>query len=97
MCCVSASGASTLGSGERLAEVRRDELSAAAAELDVATVTLLDLPDGHLETRPPDELEARIAPWLAADVVALVAFEPNGDTGHGDHRGVTAAAERIAD
>jgi LmbE family N-acetylglucosaminyl deacetylase len=29
--------------------------------------------------------------------VALVAFEPNGVTGHGDHRAVTAAAERIAD
>ncbi len=95
--CLSHGEASTLGFGERLAEVRRDELTAAAAQLGVATVTLLDLPDGHLETRPPDELEARVAAWLAPDVVALVAFEPNGVTGHGDHRAVTAAAERIAD
>jgi LmbE family N-acetylglucosaminyl deacetylase len=95
--CLSHDEASTLGFGERLAEVRRDELTAAAAQLGVASVTLLDLPDGHLETRPPDELDGRIAERLAADVVALVAFEPNGVTGHGDHRAVTAAAERIAD
>jgi LmbE family N-acetylglucosaminyl deacetylase len=95
--CLSHGEASTLGLGDQLAEVRCDELSAAAAQLGVATVTLLDLPDGHLETRPPDELDSRIAHWLAADVVALVAFEPNGVTGHGDHRAVTAAAERIAD
>jgi N-acetylglucosamine malate deacetylase 2 len=95
--CFTHGEASTLGFGERLGEVRRDELTAAAAQLGVASVTLLDLPDGHLEARPPDELDGLIAEWLAPDVVALVAFEPNGVTGHGDHRAVTAAAERIAD
>jgi LmbE family N-acetylglucosaminyl deacetylase len=95
--CLSHGEASTLGSGERLAEVRRDELTDAAAQLGVATVTLLDLPDGQRQARPPDALEARMAAWLATDVVALVAFEPNGVTGHGDQRAVTAAAERIAD
>jgi len=95
--CLTHGEASTLGLGDRLAEVRRDELTAAAAQLGVATVTLLDLPDGHLEARRPDELDGRMEEWLAPDVVALVAFEPNGVTGHGDHRAVTAAAERLAD
>jgi LmbE family N-acetylglucosaminyl deacetylase len=95
--CLTHGEASTLGLGEALAEVRRGELTAAAVQLGVATVRLLDLPDGHLEACPAEELDGPIADWLSPDIVAVVAFEPNGVTGHGDHRAATAAAERIAD
>lgn len=95
--CFTHGEASTIGADERLADIRHRELTAAAGELGLASVTLLDLPDGRLATLDPAELDDHVAAWLAPDVVALVTFEPSGVTGHADHRAATAAAERVAD
>jgi LmbE family N-acetylglucosaminyl deacetylase len=95
--CFTHGEASTIGASERLAEIRRRELIDAAAVLGVADVTLLDLPDGRLDAVPDAELDACIADWLAPDVATFVVFEPQGVTGHPDHRAVSHAAERVAD
>lgn len=95
--CFTHGEASTLGAAEELADVRRQELFDAAQVLGVAQVTLLDFADGSLDELPDGELARRIDSWLANDVAALVVFEPQGVTGHPDHRAVSRAAERIAD
>jgi N-acetylglucosamine malate deacetylase 2 len=95
--CFTHGEASTIGAAEELGDVRRRELFDAATVLGVAHVTLLDLPDGRLDGLADGELETRIDRWLTAHVAALVVLEPQGVTGHPDHRAVTRAAERIAD
>ena len=95
--CFTHGEASTLGTAGELGEVRRRELFDAARVLGVAEVTLLDLPDGSLDELPAGELDRRIDSWLTNDVAALVVFEPQGVTGHPDHRAVSRAAERVAD
>jgi LmbE family N-acetylglucosaminyl deacetylase len=95
--CFTHGEASTLGAAEELGEVRRRELYDAARVLGVAQVTLLDLADGSLDDVPDGELDRRIDGWLTTDVVALLVFEPQGVTGHPDHRAVSRAAERVAD
>jgi len=95
--CFTHGEASTVGATDGLGEIRRRELFDAAEVLGVAHVTLLDLPDGSLDALPEADLDARIDGWLTPDVAALVVFEPLGVTGHGDHRAVSRAAERVAD
>jgi LmbE family N-acetylglucosaminyl deacetylase len=95
--CFTHGEASTIGANEGLAEIRERELMNATAVLGVAEVTLLDFPDGGLDAVPPAELDACIDRWLTFDVAAFVAFEPQGVTGHPDHRAVSGAAERVAD
>ncbi len=95
--CFTHGEASSIGATDSLGEVRRGELFDAAQVLGVAAVTLLDLPDGALDTLDGDELDTRLAEWLTSDVAALIVLEPRGVTGHPDHRAVTAAAERVAD
>ena len=95
--CLTHGEASSIGATDALGDVRRRELFEAAQVLGVAAVTLLDFPDGTLDTLDGDELDTRIAEWLTTDVAALIALEPRGVTGHPDHRAATAAAERIAD
>ncbi len=95
--CFTHGEASTVGAAADLGEVRRRELRDAAAVLGIEQVTLLDLPDGALHTYAEGELDAHIEAWFDATTAAFVVFEPQGVTGHTDHRAVTAAAERIAD
>jgi N-acetylglucosamine malate deacetylase 2 len=95
--CFTHGEASTVGAADGLGEIRRRELFAAAEVLGVAKVTLLDLPDGSLDSLPEADLDAHVDGWLGPDVAALLVFEPLGVTGHGDHRAVSRAAERVAD
>src|SRR5262249_36516126 len=95
--CFTHGEASTLGVTDDLGDTRRAELLAAADVLGVTEVTLLDFADGGLDAVPGAELDARIDRWLTTDVAALVGFEPQGVTGHPDHRAASRAAERVAD
>jgi N-acetylglucosamine malate deacetylase 2 len=95
--CLTHGEASTLGAAHDLARTRGRELAEAAGVLGIAHVDLLDLPDGALDSLPEDELDAHIDNWLGDTTTTLIAFEPQGITGHPDHRATTAAAERIAD
>jgi N-acetylglucosamine malate deacetylase 2 len=92
--CFTRGEASTLHqSPEELGAVRAAELEAAAAELGIAEVVLLDHPDGLLSDVPLAELaeqvsaiSARVTPDL------LMVFDEGGVTGHPDHRRATEAA-----
>ncbi|AVP68536.1 PIG-L deacetylase family protein [Prescottella equi] len=93
--CLTAGEASTLGAVVDLAEIRRDELSAAAAGLGIGDVALLDFPDGGLDGVDPDALDAVVVDALGT-AATLVVFESSGVTGHPDHRAATASAVRVA-
>jgi LmbE family N-acetylglucosaminyl deacetylase len=95
--CLTHGEASTVGATEALGDIRRRELFGAAEVLGVAHVTVLDFPDGSLAALPEIELDTAIDAWLTSDVAVLVAFEPQGVTGHPDHRAASRAVERVAD
>jgi LmbE family N-acetylglucosaminyl deacetylase len=95
--CFTHGEASTIGATDGLGEIRGQELFDAARVLGVAHVTLLDFPDGRLEAVAEAELDTRIDGWLPTDVAALIVLEPQGVTGHPDHRAASLAAERVAD
>jgi LmbE family N-acetylglucosaminyl deacetylase len=95
--CFTHGEASTIGAADGLGEIRGRELFEAARVLGVAHVTLLDFPDGGLDAIGDAELDAHIDRWLSSDVAALVVLEPQGVTGHPDHRAASRAAERVAD
>jgi len=92
--CFSRGGASTLG-GESAAldETRANELKAAAREVGIAHVELLDYPDGALASVPLAEL-ARAVDQAVGAVGAdlLLVFDKGGVTGHLDHCRATEAA-----
>jgi LmbE family N-acetylglucosaminyl deacetylase len=92
--CLTHGEASTLGARSDLADVRRAELTLAAARLGVTEVTLLDFPDGHLTAVSQDILDDAVDRHLGGAQL-LVVFEPSGVTGHLDHRAATAAAQRV--
>jgi LmbE family N-acetylglucosaminyl deacetylase len=93
--CFTHGEASTLGEAPDLGKLRKAELLAAAAELGLRRVTLLDRPDGLLDQQPDYELDADVEGALL-DAGLLVVFEPEGVTGHPDHRAATAAGLRAA-
>jgi LmbE family N-acetylglucosaminyl deacetylase len=95
--CFTHGEASTIGASERLGEIRARELFDAAEVLGITHVTLLDFPDGGLHTVADAELDGCIDDWLSTDIAVLVVLEPQGVTGHLDHRAASDAAERIAD
>ncbi len=96
--CYTHGEASTLNeSGADLRRARQIELRLASQALGLATVTLLDYPDGRLGSVAPGELAghvARIADRVHAD--GLLVFDDNGITGHPDHRAATRAAVQAA-
>ncbi|HEX4904664.1 MAG TPA: PIG-L deacetylase family protein [Acidimicrobiales bacterium] len=94
--CFTRGEASTLGATSDLGAVREAELQCAAEVLGVRRVTLLGFADGALTDTPPATLDAIVESQLA-DAQLLVVFEPDGVTGHPDHRAATAAAERVAE
>jgi N-acetylglucosamine malate deacetylase 2 len=94
--CYTRGEASTVNqTGADLSRVRETELRQAGAELGVASVTLLDYPDGRLAGVPAAELSGH-AVGLAARTGAdgLLVFDDTGITGHPDHQAATRAAVR---
>jgi LmbE family N-acetylglucosaminyl deacetylase len=92
--CFTRGEASTLGPGEHeLAELRAEELRAAAAVLGVGRVALGNHGDGHLGEVPLEVLAGEIAGLIADDEPdLLLVFDEEGITGHPDHRRATEAA-----
>lgn len=85
-----------------LARIRETELRAAALELGVREVTLLDYPDQRLDTIAPHEAIACIAGQLRrVRPQVVVTFGPDGAYGHPDHVAIcqftTAAIVAAAD
>ena len=83
-----------------LAEIREAELRAAASQLGLHDVFVLNYPDLQLDRTNPREIESRIAAHLRRvrpDVV--VTFGPDGAYGHPDHVAIsqfTTAAVVVA-
>ena len=92
--CFTRGEASTLGTpGPALGELRRAELTRAAAELGVRRVELLEHPDGSLASEPLEVLAREVADMTAeAEADLVVVFDDDGVTGHPDHRRATEAA-----
>jgi len=94
--CYTRGEASTLN--ENAADLRRTreaELRQASAELGVATVTLLDYPDGRLADVPPGQAATHVRELAARHRPGgLLVFDDTGITGHPDHKAATAAAVR---
>jgi len=104
--CFTRGEASTLNDGcgeltasheDELAAIRGGELRAAAAELGIASVELLDYPDGRLGQFGLDELAGHIGRLIAVQNPShLLVFDSGGVTGHPDHQQATAAAVAAA-
>lgn len=92
--CLTRGEASTLHGVEGdLAQIRADELRAAADELGVGRVELRSYPDGGLSGVDLATLVAECTATLEAVAPdGLVVFDPSGVTGHPDHRRATEAA-----
>lgn len=92
--CYTHGEASTLNeTATDLHRARESELRQAGAELGVASVTLLDYPDGRLAETEFAELAAPVATAVVAHRAdGLLVFDDTGITGHPDHRAATAAA-----
>jgi LmbE family N-acetylglucosaminyl deacetylase len=96
--CFTRGEASTLNQTDSdLHQARARELRQASTELGVATVTLLDYPDGRLGAVPPGELAAHVARLAARHRPdGLLVFDDTGITGHPDHQAATRAAVHAA-
>jgi LmbE family N-acetylglucosaminyl deacetylase len=82
---------------DRLGALRRQELRASLAALDVAEHMVLGLPDGGLPHVDATRTIAAIIDAVRPDTI--VTFGPDGMTGHADHQAVcawTTEARRIA-
>ena len=92
--CFTKGEASTLrGVDGDLATIRRGELTAAARQLGITSVHLLDYPDGHLADEDLTELaEHVIGAAREAGCDGLLVFDTTGITGHADHMHATRAA-----
>jgi LmbE family N-acetylglucosaminyl deacetylase len=92
--CFTKGEASTLRGVEGdLSTVRRGELTAAARELGITAVHLLDYPDGGLTHEDLSELaEHAIGAAREAECDGLLVFDTTGITGHDDHIRATKAA-----
>ena len=95
--CFTRREASTLNENDAdLHRAREEELRRAGRELGVASVTLLDCPDGCLGSVEPGELDAAVRRWTArCHADGLLVFDDTGITGHPDHQAATAAAVRV--
>jgi LmbE family N-acetylglucosaminyl deacetylase len=87
-------------SDEEVGRVREQELRAAAAELGVRSVTVLDYLDGELDRADPAEAQRRIVRELRAKRPhAVLTFAHDGAYGHPDHIAIsqlTTAATLLA-
>lgn len=96
--CFTHGEASSLGTSQgALHDIRREELLAAAAELGVGRVELLDYPDSALESVPLEDLVADVTRLVGAvEADLILVFDEGGVTGHPDHQRATVAALRAA-
>jgi LmbE family N-acetylglucosaminyl deacetylase len=96
--CFTHGEASTLGTADgNLHRLREKELAAAADELGVTTVRLLEYPDGRLIEEPIDQLSSelrRVVELVGASL--LLVFDEGGITGHPDHMRATETATAVA-
>ena len=96
--CFTRGEASTLNENDSdLPAARAREFRQAGSALGVASVTLLDYPDGRLASIPPAELAAhvtRLADRHRPD--GLLVFDDTGITCHPDHQAATRAAVQAA-
>jgi len=93
--CLTHGEASTLDATSDLGVRREGELRAAAEELGVDDVALLDYADGHLAEADHETLCLLVESQLGeADLV--VTFEACGVTGHPDHQAASAVARSVA-
>lgn len=86
-------------SAEETAQVRSQELQAAAAALGLAGVRFLGYLDGRLAEADPDEAVTQLVDILHAEQPqAVITFGPDGISGHSDHLAIhrltTAAFDR---
>jgi LmbE family N-acetylglucosaminyl deacetylase len=83
--------------GDSLAELRTAELEASLAELGVTEHTWLDYADGGCADVPREEAVSRLT-RIAADVSpdTILAFGPDGGTGHPDHIATSRWATEVA-
>jgi LmbE family N-acetylglucosaminyl deacetylase len=95
--CLTAGEASTLGASEHLAQIRADELEAAARELGVHATVLRHHPDGALAARLPQLVQDVAEQVQQARPDGLLVFcAAGGVTGHPDHEAATTAALTVA-
>lgn len=96
--CFTHGAASSLGTGRGdLHQIRAAELAAAAAELGVGDVELLDYPDGALIQAPAALLSGHVRQAARrANAGLLLVFDEGGITGHPDHQQATRAARLFA-
>ena len=96
--CFTHGEASTLGTADgNLHRLWEKELAAAADELGVTTVRLLEYPDGRLIEEPIDQLSSelrRVVELVGASL--LLVFDEGGITGHPDHMRATETATAVA-
>ncbi|MFZ5870528.1 MAG: PIG-L deacetylase family protein [Actinomycetota bacterium] len=97
--CLTRGEASTLhGVDGDLAQLRADELAAAARVLGLDAVELLAYPDGRLTEVDLDELAKHVAAAArSVGAEGLLGFDLTGVTGHPDHARATLAAVRAAE
>lgn len=97
--CFTHGEASTLHGVEGdLADLRADELTAAAKVLGLQGVTLLAHPDGALAQVPLDDLVHQVLRAAGAiDADGLIGFDLTGVTGDPDHAAATKAAVQAAE
>ncbi len=89
-------GASRLGGGADLPERRSEELEEAADVLGIADVRIADHADGRLAEVPHAVLRGQVMDHaITMEADALLAFDPNGITGHPDHQAATSAAMAV--
>ena len=96
--CLTHGAASALGTSRGdLHQIRATELAAAARELGIGNVELLDYPDGALAQQPAELLSEHVRQSAArANASLLLVFDEGGITGHPDHQQATRAASLFA-
>lgn len=96
--CFTHGEASTLGTVTDLANIRAEELGAAATVLGARSVRLMSYPDGQLSRTSLAELCDVVEDSVAEHRTdCLVVFDEGGITGHPDHQRATEAAVASAD
>jgi LmbE family N-acetylglucosaminyl deacetylase len=96
--CLTHGAASSLGTSHGdLHQIRAAELAAAARELGVGDVELLDYPDGALAQEPTDLLTGHVQQTASRTKAGLLlVFDEGGITSHPDHQQATRAARLFA-
>ncbi len=82
-----------------LADIRKEELAQALAAVGVVDMhAVLDYKDGFLKDVPDGEALEEISRYIDEfSPDTILTFEPNGITGHDDHKTVSRWAQRIAE